>query len=290
MKQWQFFPMLVKEEILKNMKVSDRLSLSKYCKTSRSLLGGIANHLNTAKIVEGFFVVDDHLITREVFCSLINRPNSSIRKLGLFVESTADRSTLNEIFGERKLWKVKILEIRFRAEFSESCKELIELCDPSILKTIVIPRLCTNEVYGSIVNTEQWKNCKKVRLNTDSSARHSSSLQVNYDHFSHFRRYTIGVDSLSLEDAWRLIQEYQAFNKLARFHVTTRQRFQDQGILNRIDEEAMHLRLRDYVRALSVPAMMGGYCLYIQSLQFSFFGKIQTLFQNVGVRNVEEPL
>ncbi|CAL2031331.1 unnamed protein product [Caenorhabditis brenneri] len=282
MKKWRFFPILVKEEVLKNMNSYDRLSLSSYCTTSRSLLGGIPHRLNTVKIADGFFVVDDHLISREVFCSLINRPNSSIRKLSLFVESTADRTTLNEIFGERKLWKVSHLEVRIQPDFYESCKELIELCDPSILKTIVIPRLCTNEVYDSIVNTEQWKNCKKVRLNTDSAARHSSSLQVNYNHFSHFKKCTIGVDSLSLDDAWNLVRKYKTFTeKEGHFYVTTRQPLQPQEVMERIDyEEGDAWHFGDLILA-EMPALRS-HSVFVEAHEFSFIGVIRHIYHRLN--------
>ncbi|CAL2031277.1 unnamed protein product [Caenorhabditis brenneri] len=80
MKHWRFFPILVKEEVLKHMGPLERFSFSKCSKNCWNLLSRIPNHLEYFRIL-----YDDR---RSV---LLTSSKSTIRTLEVKIESDLEK-------------------------------------------------------------------------------------------------------------------------------------------------------------------------------------------------------
>ncbi|CAL2031274.1 unnamed protein product [Caenorhabditis brenneri] len=200
MKHWRFFPILVKEEVLKNMDVSDRLSFSKCSKKSRNLLSRIPNHL------ECFRIPDDSRFSNDDFLVLMTCRKSTIQNLIVEIELSDERYQvmqfllkLNEV---RNSLKVKKLIMELSPEYSEMFKKCIDFCDPSFIESIEIEGLDSQEVYEDILKTPHWKNSREVLLNGDYL------LEMNLNDFLHFKSISLNVEELSVDDAWKLVQNF----------------------------------------------------------------------------------
>ncbi|EGT38166.1 hypothetical protein CAEBREN_25502 [Caenorhabditis brenneri] len=200
MKHWRFFPILVKEEVLKNMDLSDRLSFSKCSKKCWNLLSRIPNHLDS------FIIPNRYQISVDDFLTLMTCRKSTIHILKVDIESADDRDQVNQFLLKlnkvRGALKVKFLVMGVSPRYSEMHKKSIDSCDPSFIESIEIERLDSQEIYEHILKTPQWKNSRKVLLNLDFDGL----LEVNINDFLHFKFINMKMEELSVDDAWKLVQ------------------------------------------------------------------------------------
>ncbi|CAL2031275.1 unnamed protein product [Caenorhabditis brenneri] len=201
MKHWRFFPLLVKEEVLKNMDSSDRLSLSKCSKKCRNLLYRIPNHL------ESFIVPSDNQLSVDDFLILMTCQKSTIQRFEVKIKTADEKDQVNQFLLKlnkvRNTIKVKLLIMEFSPEYSEMFKKCIDFCDPSFIESIQIDKLDSQEIYEDILKTPQWKNSRMVTLNW----YFNGLLKVNVNDVLHFTSIRMKVEELSVDDAWKLVQK-----------------------------------------------------------------------------------
>ncbi|CAL2031270.1 unnamed protein product [Caenorhabditis brenneri] len=97
MKYWRFFPILVKEEVLRNMDLSDKLSFLKCSEKCRNLLSRIPNHL------ESFRIPNDNQLSVDDFLLLFTSRRSTLQRLQVTIKTSADKDQAIQFF--RKLTK-----------------------------------------------------------------------------------------------------------------------------------------------------------------------------------------
>ncbi|EGT38182.1 hypothetical protein CAEBREN_05032 [Caenorhabditis brenneri] len=156
MKHWRFFPILVKEEVLKNMGPLERFSFSKCSKNCWNLLSRIPNHLEYFRIL-----YDDR---RSV---LLTSSKSTIRTLEVKIESDLEKERVDQFLLNRHTLKVKKLILEISPEYSEMYKKLIDFCDPSFIECMHMEQLDSLEAYKEIRETPQYKNSQEVILTWD---------------------------------------------------------------------------------------------------------------------------
>ncbi|CAL2031276.1 unnamed protein product [Caenorhabditis brenneri] len=202
MKHWIFFPILVKEEVLKNMDLSDRLSFSKCSKKCRRLLSRVPNHM------ESFIIPHGHQCSVDDFSTLITCRKSTVHKLKVAIETAGERDQVNQFLLKlnkvRSTLKVKFLVMGISPSYSEMHKKSIDSCDPSFIESIEIERIDSQEIYDDILKTPQWENSKKVLLNLDFDGL----LEVSINDFLHFKFSNMKMEELSVDDAWKLVQNF----------------------------------------------------------------------------------
>ncbi|CAL2031210.1 unnamed protein product [Caenorhabditis brenneri] len=194
MKLWRFFPILVKIEVLKNMDLSDKLSFLKCSKKCRNLISRVPNHISFFKIPK-----------QNRFSMLITCRKSTIQKFKVEIETDDERDQVEQFLNEiQHSLKVKKLVMEISPEYSEMYKKCIDLCDPFFIESIEIEGLDSPEVYEDISKTPQWKNSRQVSLNSDFDG----FLKVNINDFLHFKAITLKVEELSVDGAWKLVQNF----------------------------------------------------------------------------------
>ncbi|CAL2031208.1 unnamed protein product [Caenorhabditis brenneri] len=196
MKKWRFFPILVKEKVLKNMDLSDRLSFSKCSKKCWNLVSRVPSHVK-------MFKTPSH----DSYPVLIISRKSTIQNLIVNIYSPSDKYLADRFFEilfseKRDFIKVTKLTMNINQEYSEMHKKFIDFCDPSFIESIEIEELDSQEVYEDILRTPQWKNSREVSLNWDFDGL----LKVNINDFLHFKSIRLRMEELSADDAWKLVQ------------------------------------------------------------------------------------
>lgn len=210
---WRFFPVLVKEEILKHMDLMDKLSLSKCSKNTRNLLYCIPNHLKRVSINEdGSVRIDENQVSTNDFYALIYSRQSTIFRLKLKAHIDQDKIFLTDMIEQfeksQKILKVERLIMDINAEYAELYKKVVNICDPSVVSYMNFHQLYSMEMYRDIVQTPHWRNCTDIDFNSDSPSAKSEITYANIDDFSHFKTIYLGVPTFSTGEAWNLIQKY----------------------------------------------------------------------------------
>ncbi|CAL2031272.1 unnamed protein product [Caenorhabditis brenneri] len=200
MKHWRFFPILVKIEVLRNMDLSDRLSFSKCSKKCRNLLSRTPNHL------ESFIIPDDDDFSVDDFLTLMTCQKSTIQELQVEIDTAQERYHVNQFLLKLRevgsTLKVRKLIMEICSKYSEMYKKVIGFCDPFSIESIEIESLGSQEIYEHILKTPQWRNSQKISLNWSFD----KFLKVNLNDFLHFKSMELRVEELSVEDAWKLVQ------------------------------------------------------------------------------------
>ncbi|CAL2031209.1 unnamed protein product [Caenorhabditis brenneri] len=198
MKRWKFFPILVKEEVLKNMDLSDRLSFSKCSKKCRNLLSRIPNHL------ESLTIPYDNQLSVDDFLTLTTCRKSTIQKFKVKIQTADERDQVNQFLLKLNfVLKVEKIIMKISSRYSEMYKKCIGFCDPSFIELMRIQSLKSQELYEHILRTPQWKNSRQVSLNYGIW---QGTLRINIDNFLHFKSIKLKVEKLSADDAWKLVQ------------------------------------------------------------------------------------
>ncbi|CAL2031273.1 unnamed protein product [Caenorhabditis brenneri] len=113
-------------------------------------------------------------------------------------------------------------------------KKCIDFCDPSFIESIEIEGLDSQEVYEDIVKSPQWKNSREVLLN----GYFNGLLKVNLNDFLHFKSIELNVEELSVEDAWKLVENFVSIgSKDDRIDIRSRIHMKTDLIRHKIETE-----------------------------------------------------
>ncbi|CAL2031569.1 unnamed protein product [Caenorhabditis brenneri] len=248
MRKWKFFPLLVKENIVKNMCIRDIVSFAKCSKKCQNLLSAVPIHRSSVLIddnvhLQGFFApginLDMDLISLNHFSILATSRKFYVDQLKICVttdECNHDLKNLIETLAKaRKSLKVKELRMEIEVEHAELFTGILGVCDPSLIESIEIPELFSQEIYEEIVKTPHWKNCKQVKLNDMLSNRELNMPNVNIDDFLHFEKVELGVETLKTDDAVKFIQNFRHPSERTFFHIMIRKPIQQDLIPQEIE-------------------------------------------------------
>ncbi|CAL2031570.1 unnamed protein product [Caenorhabditis brenneri] len=192
MKKWRSFPVLIKENIVRNMCIPDMLT----------------------------FGLD--LITVDHFSILATSRKFFVDQLCLRVTADKNKHDVNNLIKKltkaRKSLKVKELRMVVVVEHEELITGFLGVCDPSRIESIQIPKLLSQEVYDEIVKTPHWRNSKQVWLN-DMCQLRLNLPTVNIDDFLHFENVQLLVDRLHTNDAVEFVQNLRNASDHAKFKI-----------------------------------------------------------------------
>ncbi|CAL2031268.1 unnamed protein product [Caenorhabditis brenneri] len=119
-------------------------------------------------------------------------------------KALADQFIKTLLSEKRNSIKVMELVMNINPEYSEMYKKFIEFCDPAFIESIKIENVGSQEIYEDILKSPQWKNSQKVSLNWNFDGL----LKVDIDDFLHFKSIKLEMEELSVEDAWKLVQNF----------------------------------------------------------------------------------
>ncbi|CAL2031566.1 unnamed protein product [Caenorhabditis brenneri] len=247
MKKWRFFPLLVKENIVRNMCIRDIISFAKCSKKCQNLLSAVPIHRSSFLIddniqLRNFFGpgmnLDMGLIPLDHFSILATSRKFFVDKFDICVTTEKykhdSKNLIEKLTKERKSLKVKELRMNFEVEHAELFREMLGICDSSRIESIEIPKLYSQVIYEELVKTPQWKNSKRVMLNSYGENRRLVMPNVNIDDFLHFENVQLRVDRLDTNDAVKLVQNFRNYSVNANFVIECQKPMQQDLIRQKI--------------------------------------------------------
>ncbi|CAL2031573.1 unnamed protein product [Caenorhabditis brenneri] len=247
MKKWRFFPILVKEEIVKNMCIRDIVSFTKCSKKCQNLLSAVPIHRSSVLIDDHLHLqaflgprinLDLDLMPLNHFSILATSRKCYVDQLKICVTTDECKHDLKNLIKKltktRNTLKVKELRMDFGVEHAELFTEILGIYDPSCIEFIEIPLLLSKEVYHEIVKTPQWRNSKRVSLNY--MLHQGLNLpNVNIDDFLHFENVQLRVERLDTNDAVKFVQNFRKASEHAEFVIECREPMQHDSIRQKIE-------------------------------------------------------
>ncbi|CAL2031572.1 unnamed protein product [Caenorhabditis brenneri] len=240
MEKWRFFPVLIKENIIKNMRIQDIVHFAKCSKKCQNLLTVVPIHLPYA-------LIDDRphmgcllkLSSEEAYFSILATSRKFyVDHLKLYITTDKSKNDVKDLIEKmtkaRKSLKVTNLFMDIEVDHEELITGILSVCDPSRIESIQIPKLYSQEVYDEIVKTPQWKNCKQVLLN-DMFYQRLTMPNVNIDDFQHFKDVQLLVERLDTNDAVKFVQNFRNASEHAKFVIRCGEPMQHDLIRQKIE-------------------------------------------------------
>ncbi|CAL2031565.1 unnamed protein product [Caenorhabditis brenneri] len=247
MKKWRFFPILVKEEIVKHMCLPDLVSFAKCSKKCQDLLNIVPIHRPSV-------LIDDHLhlqaflgprinlglnlVSLDHFSILATSRKFFVDKFKICVTTEKYKQDLKDLIEKltkaRKSLKVKKLSMDFEVEHAELFTGILGICDPSRIESIQIPKLFSQEVYDEIVKTPQWRNSKGVSLNY-MCHQDLKLPNAKIDDFLHFESVQLSIERLDTNDAIKLVQNLRNASDHGKFNIRCQEPMQHDLIRQKIE-------------------------------------------------------
>ncbi|CAL2031571.1 unnamed protein product [Caenorhabditis brenneri] len=241
MEKWRFFPVLVKEEIVKNMRIQDIVHFAKCSKKCQDLLTVVPIHLPSALLDDRPHIgrllklSSEHVGSLAYFSILATSRKFYVDHLKFYITTDKNKNDVKDLIEKmtkaRKSLKVKELRMEIEVDHAELITGILGIRDPSRIESIEIPKLYSQEVYDEIVKTTQWKNSKQVMLNGMLSNRKLTMPNVNFDDFLHFENVQLGVETLDTNDAVKFIQNFRKAPLHATFFIECRKRIQQKDLI-----------------------------------------------------------
>ncbi|CAL2031567.1 unnamed protein product [Caenorhabditis brenneri] len=245
MRKWRFFPILIKEKIVKHMCIRDIVSFAKCSKKCQKLLTFVPIHLASFLINKSHNGNQRHrlrsndLISLADFSVLATSRKFYVKQLEVIKHTRKNKDGLKvfikKLTESQKLLKIRELKMVIGRKHVELITRLLGICDPFYIESIEIHELYSQEIYEELVKTPQWRNSKRVMLNSYGENRRLVMPNVNIDDFLHFETVQLSVETLDINDAVKFIQNFRNASELITFCIRCRDPMQHDLIRHKIE-------------------------------------------------------